>query len=45
MAEQGVMLLWDQHVNIQLKYNYTNYIDVLVLGDTPEKDWRLTGLY
>ncbi|KAM0859874.1 hypothetical protein ACQ4PT_046911 [Festuca glaucescens] len=41
----GLMLLWDQHVNIQLKYEHTNYIDVLVSGETPEKDWRLTGLY
>jgi exonuclease III len=41
----GLMLLWDQHLNIQLKYKHTNYIDVLVSGDTPDKDWRITGLY
>jgi hypothetical protein len=41
----GLMLLWDEHVNIQLKYEHTNYIDVLVSGETPDKDWRLTGIY
>jgi exonuclease III len=41
----GLMLLWDEHVKIQLKYKHTNYIDVLVSGETPDKDWRLTGLY
>jgi hypothetical protein len=41
----GLMMLWDQHVKVQLKYEHNNYIDVLVSGDTPDKDWRLTGLY
>jgi hypothetical protein len=41
----GLMLLWKELVKIQLKYQHTNYIDVLVSSESPEKDWRLTEIY
>jgi hypothetical protein len=42
----GMLLMFSsQHVRLSLKYLHTNYIDVLVMGDDPSKDWRLTGLY
>jgi hypothetical protein len=41
----GLLMFYAQHVRIDLKYLHNNYIDVLVLGDDPSKDWRLTGLY
>jgi hypothetical protein len=41
----GLMLLWHQHIQIDLMYRHTNYIDVLVRSGIPDGDWHLTGLY
>jgi exonuclease III len=41
----GLLMFSAQHVRLSLKYIHNNYIDVLVMGDDPNKDWRLTGLY
>jgi hypothetical protein len=40
----GVFLLWKQGINIQQIYSAPNYIDVSV-QESPEKVWRLTGIY
>ncbi|XP_051204973.1 uncharacterized protein [Lolium perenne] len=40
----GVLLLWKRGINIQQIYAAPNYIDVSV-HESPEKIWRLTGIY
>jgi hypothetical protein len=40
----GVLLLWQRGINIQQLFSHPNYIDVIV-QESPEKIWRLTGIY
>jgi hypothetical protein len=40
----GVMLLWKKEINIQLLFLAPNYIDVSI-HESPDKVWRLTGIY
>jgi hypothetical protein len=40
----GVILFWKREVNVQQFFSAPNYIDVRI-QETPEKIWRLTGMY
>jgi hypothetical protein len=40
----GVILLWKRELQIQQIFCAPKYIDVKVI-ETPEKIWRLTGMY
>jgi hypothetical protein len=40
----GILMLWKREVQIQQKNSAPNYIDVHVV-ESPEKTWRLTGIY
>lgn len=39
------MMLCKSNINMQLNYFHANFIDVVVKGDAPSHDWRLTGMY
>lgn len=41
----GLMILCKSNINMQLNYFHANFIDVVVKGDGPSHDWRLTGMY
>jgi hypothetical protein len=40
----GVLLLWRKEIVIQQIFSDPKYIDVKVI-ESPEKTWRLTGIY
>jgi exonuclease III len=40
----GVLMLWKKEIKIQQKNSAPKYIDVQIT-ETPDKIWRLTGLY
>jgi hypothetical protein len=40
----GVILFWKKEINIQQLFSAPNYIDVQI-QESPEKIWRLTGMY
>jgi hypothetical protein len=40
----GVLMLWKKEIKIQQKISAPKYIDVQIT-ETPDKIWRLTGLY
>ena len=41
----GLALFWCEQINIEVRSYFSSHIDVKIMGDRVEDNWRFTGFY